>query len=75
LFQKPIGLIRKLIPNVTKISDVVYDGFLGSGSTMIASHHLGRKCIGIEIDPQYVETAISRMERLTKSKRILISKS
>ena len=73
--QKPVGLIRKIIPNVTKIGDVIYDGFLGGGSTAIASHHLGRKCIGIEIDPEYVETCLRRMEKLTKQKRKLISKT
>lgn len=72
--QKPIGLLRKIIPNVTRIKDVVYDGFLGSGSTSIACHHLGRISVGIEIDPDYVEIAVSRMEKLTRSKRVLINK-
>ena len=72
--QKPVGLIRKIIPNVTKINDYVFDGFLGGGSTAIAAEHLGRICIGIEIDPEYVETSIQRLEKLTKEKRVLISK-
>ena len=63
--MKPVGLLRKLIPNSTKMGEIVYDPFLGSGSTMIASEHLGRKCIGIEIDPSYVETTIARWEKLT----------
>lgn len=38
--QKPVGLLRKIIPNVTNIGDYVYDGFLGSGSTAVACEHL-----------------------------------
>ena len=69
--QKPIGLLRKLIPNVTKIDDYIYDGFLGSGSTAIACQHLGRRCVGIEQDPAYVETCLKRLEKLTKEPRKL----
>ena len=70
--QKPIGLLRKIIPNVTKIGDYIYDGFLGSGSTAIASEHLGRICIGIELDLDYVEICLKRMEKLTGEKRKFI---
>lgn len=63
--QKPVGLLRKILPNSTKINDYVYDPFLGSGSTAIACEHLGRRCIGIEIDPEYVATSIARIEKLT----------
>jgi site-specific DNA-methyltransferase (adenine-specific) len=66
--QKPVGLLRKLIPNSTKINEYVYDPFLGSGSTTIACEHLGRRCIGIEIDPEYVATSIARWEKLTGRK-------
>lgn len=70
--QKPIGLLRKLIGNVTKRDEYVYDGFLGSGSTAIACEHLGRKCIGIELDPEYVEVILTQLEKLTGEKRKLI---
>lgn len=66
--QKPVGLLRKLIPNSTKIHECIYDPFLGSGSTAIACQHLGRRCIGIDIDPEYVATAIARLEKLTGKK-------
>lgn len=68
--QKPIGLLRKLIPNSTKVGDVVYDPFLGSGSTAVACEHLGRKCIGIELDEAYVETILKRLEKLTGEKAV-----
>lgn len=63
--QKPVGLLRKLIPNSTKINEYVYDPFLGSGTTAVACEHLGRRCIGIDLDPEYVATAITRLEKLT----------
>ena len=66
--QKPVGLLRKLIPNSTKINEYIYDPFLGSGGTLIASEHLGRRCIGIDMDPEYVATAIARWEKLTGKK-------
>jgi hypothetical protein len=41
-------------------SDVVYDPFLGSGTTMIACEQLGRKCRGVEISPAYVAVILQR---------------
>lgn len=68
--QKPIGLLRKLIPNSTKVGDIIYDPFLGSGSTAVACEHLGRKCIGIELDEKYVETTLARLEKLIGEKAV-----
>jgi DNA modification methylase len=63
--MKPVGLLRRLILNSTKIGQTVYDPFLGSGSTLIACEHTKRKCVGIEIDPGYCATIIKRWEILT----------
>lgn len=62
---KPIPLIRHLILNSTRIGDVVFDGFLGSGTALLSCEQTKRICIGIELDTEYVETAISRLEKLT----------
>jgi DNA modification methylase len=62
---KPIPLIRRLILNSTKIGDIVYDGFLGSGTALLACEQTKRKCVAVEIDPEYCETTIMRFERLT----------
>lgn len=62
---KPIGLIRRLVLNSTRIGDVVYDGFLGSGTTLLACEQTKRICIGIELDPEYCRTIIARFEKLT----------
>lgn len=66
--MKPISLLRRLILNSTRIGDAVYDPFLGSGSSIIASEHTKRRCIGFEIDPSYCETIIQRWTKLTGRK-------
>jgi DNA modification methylase len=70
--QKPIGLLRKIIPDATCVGDYIYDPFFGSGSTAIAAEHLGRKCIGIEIDEAYVSVILQRLEKLTGQKPVKI---
>ena len=69
---KPVALIRHLILNSTRVGDVVFDGFLGSGTALLACEQTKRKCIGIEFDPEYVATAISRFEKLTGIKAVQI---
>lgn len=66
--QKPVGLLRRIIPDATRVNDTVYDPFLGSGSTAVACEHLGRKCIGIELDESYVKIILTRLEKLTRAK-------
>lgn len=71
---KPIGLLRRLILNSSKIGDHVYDGFLGSGTTLLACEQTKRKCIGIELDPEYCQTTIDRFEKLTGKKAVKIER-
>ncbi len=66
--QKPLSLMRRLILNSTSIGDVVYDPCAGSGSTGIACEQTKRKCIMIELDPEYCQTIIDRFEKITKIK-------
>lgn len=65
---KPIALIRHLILNSTRIGDVVFDGFLGSGTTLLACEQTKRICMGVELDPEYCQTIIDRYEKLTGTK-------
>lgn len=58
---KPLGLIMKLIENTSEVGDTVFDPFSGSGTTAIACHLGGRKFIGCEINKEYFETAIKRI--------------
>jgi len=48
--------------------DIVFDPFLGSGTTLIAAEQLGRKCYGLEIEPKYVDVIVKRWETLTGKK-------
>jgi len=62
--MKPILLLAPLIQNSSKEKEIVGDGFLGSGSTMVASHQLKRKCYGMELDPKYCQVIVDRMKKL-----------
>jgi DNA modification methylase len=59
--QKPIECMARPIGNH---DGDVYDPFLGSGTTMVASHQLNRKCYGIELDPKYCQVIVDRMLKL-----------
>jgi site-specific DNA-methyltransferase (adenine-specific) len=59
--MKPILLLAPLIQNSSKEKELVADGFLGSGSTMLASHQLKRICYGMELDPKYCQVIVDRM--------------
>jgi hypothetical protein len=61
---KPIELIANEIKISSNLSSIVFDFFLGSGSTMIASHQLKRKCYGMELDPKYCQVIVDRMIKL-----------
>ena len=62
--MKPIALVAKAINNSSKEGMNILDLFLGSGSTMVASHQLKRKCYGMELDPKYCQVIIDRMKKL-----------
>ena len=59
--QKPIELIKRCLRASTNEGDVVLDPFAGSGSTGVAALELGRRFIGIEIDPGFVDTSVKRL--------------
>lgn len=65
--QKPIALSACAIPDFINENDLVLDLFLGSGSTMVASHQLKRKCYGMELDPKYCDVIVKRMLKLDDS--------
>jgi len=60
--QKPLPVMREILENYTTQADIILDPFMGSGTTLVAAKALGRKAIGIEIDPKYCEIAIKRMQ-------------
>jgi DNA modification methylase len=62
---KPVAMVADAIMDATARRDVVLDGFLGSGTTVIAAERTGRRCFGLELDPRYVDTAIRRWQTHT----------
>lgn len=64
--QKPVGLIELIIKKSSDVDDIVFDPFLGSGTTAIACKKLDRKFIGIEIDKKYCDIAKKRIEKVPK---------
>jgi DNA modification methylase len=69
---KPIGLIRRLILNSSEIGDAIYDGFIGSGTTLLACEQTRRRCFAIETDIEYCQTTIRQWEQMSKKKAIRI---
>ena len=65
--QKPIDLLEVFIKTSSNEGDIVFDGFMGSNSTGIASIKNDRKFIGIELDIDYYNTAKQRIDEYAKS--------
>lgn len=68
--MKPLELIEIGIKNSSKVGDVVFEPFSGSGSTLLACERLTRKCRAIEIDPRFVQVCITRWEKMTGRKAV-----
>ena len=62
--QKPVDLMRRPILNHTKRGALIYDPFLGSGTTLAAAELTERVCCGIELDPKYVDVIVQRWQAL-----------
>lgn len=60
--MKPVELFSYLIDNSSKKDDLIYDPFLGSGTSLVAAQNLNRKCYGIEISPSYCAVILERMK-------------
>ena len=65
--QKPLKLIKRIIKKSSNKNDIVFDGFIGSGTTAIASELLKRKFIGFELDEYEHKKAIKRLGKINKS--------
>jgi DNA modification methylase len=63
--QKPVRLFEIPLLNHTVAGDAIYDPFVGSGTALIAAEKLGRACHAMEIDPRYVQAAVTRWEAFT----------
>jgi DNA modification methylase len=59
--QKPVELPLRAIRNSSQPEEIVLDLFLGSGSTAVAAHKIGRVCYGTELDPGYTAVVLERL--------------
>jgi DNA modification methylase len=66
--QKPVELMRRPILNHTKRGELVYEPFLGSGTTLAAAELTERDCYGLELDPKYADVVVERWQGLTGKK-------
>ena len=69
--QKPVELMRRPILNHTKRGELVYDPFLGSGTTLAAAEVTDRVCYGLELDPKYVDVTVLRWQTQSGKKATL----
>ena len=67
---KPVRMIADAILDTSKRSDIILDPFLGSGTTLIATQRVGRRCFGMELDPFYADCIIRRWQAFTGEKAI-----
>ena len=68
---KPVQMLADAILDTTCRGDIVFDGFLGSGSTLIAAERTGRVCYGVELDCAYVDVIIRRWESISVERATL----
>ncbi|MBI5711783.1 MAG: site-specific DNA-methyltransferase [Candidatus Eisenbacteria bacterium] len=59
--QKPVAIVERCILASTRPGDLVLDPFLGGGTTAVAALHAGRKCVGIELEEEYLRMSKSRI--------------
>lgn len=62
---KPVELVADAFQDVTRRGDLVFDPFMGSGTTLIAAEATGRIACGIDLDPGYVDVTIARWQQMT----------
>jgi len=62
---KPVAMVADAILDSSNRGDIILDGFIGSGTTLLAAERTGRRCYGIEIEPRYVDVAIKRWQSIT----------
>ena len=69
--QKPVDLMRRPILNHTRRGELVYEPFLGSGTTLAAAELTERVCYGMELDPKYVDVSVQRWQSLSGKQALL----
>jgi DNA modification methylase len=62
---KPVAMVADAILDCSARGDIILDGFVGSGTTIMAAERVGRRCYAMELDPLYVDTTIRRWQAFT----------
>lgn len=70
---KPLELCGRAIKSSSPKGALVLDAFIGSGSTMVAAHKLGRVCYGMELEPKFCQVTLDRMKKIDNSLNIKIN--
>jgi len=70
---KPMDVVQDILSRISASGSVVFDGFLGSGTTLIACERLGRKFRAIEIAPKYCAVALQRWANMTGQPPVLLA--
>ena len=68
--QKPVRLFEIPIANHMSPGEAIYDPFCGSGTAIIAAEKLGSACLAMELEPRYVQAAVTRWEAFTGAKAV-----
>lgn len=70
--QKPIALIERLTRFFTRKGDLIFDPFMGSGTTAVAADRLGRKFFGCDISSEYVAMALERLRKDREARQLAL---
>jgi site-specific DNA-methyltransferase (adenine-specific)/adenine-specific DNA-methyltransferase len=71
--QKPLSISRRIVAHFSNHEDVVLVPFLGSGSECVAAAIEGRRFLGFELNPDYIEIAEGRIAQLSEQKRLVLT--
>ena len=70
---KPVSLVERALRLSSRPHDTVLDPFLGSGTTVVACERTHRRCVGMELDPRYLDVTIARFEALTGKQAVRLT--
>jgi DNA modification methylase len=68
---KPVALVADAMRDCSRRGQIVFDPFMGSGTTILAAEKVGRRAYGLEIEPRYIDAAVKRWQDFTKRDAIL----
>lgn len=70
---KPVSMLEDFILDVTDKGDLIFDPFLGSGSALLAAENTGRLCVGLDVNPLYVDATIRQWQEATSQRAIKLA--